>query len=57
MLRIFLGRFIKADAIKAADDLNKVNIDDAAVQLPDSWGLVIRRGHTYQTKNTTLTTM
>ena len=37
MLRIFLGRFIKADAIKAADDdLNKVNIDDTAVQLPDS---------------------
>ena len=37
MLRIFWGRFIKADAIKAADDdLNKVNIDDAAVQLPDS---------------------
>ena len=37
MLQIFLGRFIKADAIKAADDdLNKVNIDDTAVQLPDS---------------------
>ena len=37
MLRIFLGRFIKADAIEAAeDDLSMVKVDDAAVQLPDS---------------------
>ena len=37
MLRIFLGRFIKGDAIKAAeDDLSKVKLDDAEVQLPDS---------------------
>ena len=37
MLQIFLGRFIKPDAIKAAeDDLNKVKLDDAEVQLPDS---------------------
>ena len=37
MLRIFWGRFIKTDAIIAAeDDLNKVKLDDAEVQLPDS---------------------
>lgn len=31
MLRIFLGRFIEADAIKTADDLSKFKFDDAAV--------------------------
>ena len=37
MLRIFLGRFIKADAIKASDDdLSKLNINDAQLQLPDT---------------------
>ena len=37
MLRIFLGRFINADAIKVSeDDLSKLNINDEELQLPDT---------------------
>ena len=50
MLRIFLRRFFKADAIKAAeDDLSKVKLNDAAVQLPDSQlEIGHKTGHTCQ---------
>ena len=36
MLWIILERFIKADVVKAAeDDLSKIKLDDATVQLPE----------------------
>ena len=52
MLRISFGRFIKA----AEDNISKVKLDDAEVQLPDSQlGMVIRPEHTCQKKAMILT--
>ena len=57
-LRIFLGRFIKADAIKAAQhDLGKIKLDDATVKLPDDQLGIGHKIWAYLSKGITLTLM